>query len=127
MNKGKKILIVEDNEKDLQLILEHLKGENYNISVERNGEDAIDYMEMEEPDLIILDLILPEIDGFQICQRINKARSHWNPKIIIITALTPVLDKFKSDWLEKTQANALLTKPVSKENLLNRVKSLLNL
>ena len=126
MDEKKKILIVEDNEKDLQIVVEHLSDENYEIITERNGEDALDYMEMEKPDLIILDLILPEIDGFQICQKVNKARSNWNPKVIIITALTPVLDKFKSDWLEKTQANALLTKPVSKEELLSRIKSLLD-
>jgi DNA-binding response OmpR family regulator len=126
MKNRKKILVVEDNEKDLQAVLDHLQGENFDVVVERNGEDALDYLEMEKPDLIILDLILPEIDGFQICQKINKARSFWNPKIIIITALTPVLDKFKGDWLEKTQANALLTKPVSKEELLSRVKSLLD-
>ncbi|MCK5706157.1 MAG: response regulator transcription factor [Candidatus Aureabacteria bacterium] len=126
MDRKKKILIVEDNEKDLQIVVEHLSDENYEIITERNGEDALDYMEMEKPDLIILDLILPEIDGFQICQKVNKARSNWNPKVIIITALTPVLDKFKSDWLEKTQANALLTKPVSKEELLSRIKSLLD-
>ena len=121
----KKILIVEDNENDLQMVVEYLHGEDYEIITERNGEDALDYMEMEKPDLIILDLILPEIDGFQICHKINQARSYWNPKVIIITALTPVLDKFKGDWLEKTQADALLTKPVSKEDLLGRVKSLL--
>jgi DNA-binding response OmpR family regulator len=126
MKNRKKILVVEDNERDLQAVLDHLQGENFDVVVERNGEDALDYLEMEKPDLIILDLILPEIDGFQICQKINKARSFWNPKIIIITALTPVLDKFKGDWLEKTQANALLTKPVSKEELLSRVKSLLD-
>lgn len=125
MTKRKKILIVEDNEKDLQRILGYLDNENYDVSAERNGEDALDFMEMEKPDLILLDLILPEIDGFQICQKVNQARSYWNPKIIILTALTPVLDKFKGDWLEKTQANALLTKPVSKEELLERIKSLI--
>jgi len=111
MGNRKKILIVED--------------QDYDLITERNGEDALDYMELEKPDLLILDLILPEIDGFQICQKINNARNFWSPKIIIITALTPVLDKFKGDWLEKTQANALLTKPVSKEELISRVKSLL--
>lgn len=121
----KKILIVEDNENDLQTVVEYLKDEDYKINTERNGEDALDYMEIEKPDLIILDLILPEIDGFQICQKLIQSKSHWSPKIIIITALTPVLDKFKGDWLEKTQANALLTKPVSKEELLSRVKNLL--
>ena len=125
MAEKKKILIVEDNEKDLQTVVEYLQDEDYEIITERNGEDALDYMEMEKPDLLILDLILPEIDGFQICQKVNQARSYWSPKIIIITALTPVLDKFKGDWLEKTQANALLTKPVSKEELISRVKSLL--
>jgi DNA-binding response OmpR family regulator len=126
MPERKKVLIVEDNEKDLQTLIDYLQEENYEIVAERNGEDALDYLEMEKPDLIILDLILPEIDGFQICKKINKARSFWNPKLIIITALTPVLDKVKSDWLEKTQANALLTKPVSKEELLARVRGLLS-
>jgi DNA-binding response OmpR family regulator len=126
MPERKKVLIVEDNEKDLQTLIDYLQEENYEIIAERNGEDALDYLEMEKPDLIVLDLILPEIDGFQICKKINKARSFWNPKLIIITALTPVLDKVKSDWLEKTQANALLTKPVSKDELLARVRSLLS-
>ena len=125
MGDRKKILIVEDNEKDLKNITDCLQDENYELIVERNGEDALDYLEMEKPDLIILDLILPEIDGFQICQKINNARAYWNPKIIITTALTPVLDKFKGDWLEQTKANALLTKPISKEELLNVVKTLL--
>ncbi len=124
MEKKKKVLIVDDNEKDLNQLASYLEEEGYEVAAERNGEDALDYIEMEQPDIIILDLVLPEIDGFQICSKINAAKGGWKPKIIIITALTPVLDKFKSDWLEQTKADALLTKPISKDELINCITSL---
>lgn len=123
---NKKILIIEDNERDLQILLDCLEDQDYEIISDRDGENALHHIEDEKPDLIILDLVLPEVDGFKICKHINSLRGSWNPKLIIITGITQVLSSHKSDWFQETKADALMTKPVTKIELLEKIKSLLN-
>ncbi|HLD45794.1 MAG TPA: response regulator, partial [bacterium] len=119
-----KILVVDDNETNVELICMHLKPYNYDIRKAYDGDQAIKMIIQEEPDLILLDLMMPKISGYEVCQQIKS-----NPKtalipIIIITALRELEDKIKAMELG---ADDFLIKPFNKLELLTRVKSLLRM
>lgn len=94
---GKKILIVDDNETDLLIIKRYLSHAGYNeiVSAENAGE-GIKKAEVEKPDLIILDTLLPDGNGFEICQVIREKYNQANPKIIIITGSVDAVDAVRA-------------------------------
>ena len=124
MSNKKKILIIENNKKDLQFILACLEDEDYQILIENNGADALEVIKKDKPDLILLDLLIPDVDGIQVCKELNAVCRGWKPKIIIMTHITLILDKIKKDWFKETNANNLLTKPINKNDLLEAVQRL---
>jgi K+-sensing histidine kinase KdpD len=119
-----KVLIVEDKQDSIDLISYFLKPQNYIIDVAMNGEEAIEKIVQSPPDIILLDIMLPRMSGFDVCERIKK-----NPKtrfipVIMITALRELKDKIKS--LE-VGADDFISKPFENVELLTRVKSLLRI
>jgi putative two-component system response regulator len=119
-----KVLIVDDNETNVELICMHLKPFNYELIKAYDGEQAIEIVQQNEPDLILLDLMMPKISGYDVCKKIKS-----NPKtalipVIIITALRELDDKIKAIDLG---ADDFLVKPFNKLELLTRIKSLLRL
>jgi len=119
-----KILVVDDNQDNIDLIVYFLRPLNYKIFVAMDGEDAVEKTITENPDIILLDIMLPKLDGFQVCERIKK-----NPKtqfipIVMITALKELKDKIHS--LE-VGADDFISKPFENIELVTRVKSLLRL
>lgn len=117
-----KILIVEDKQDSIDLICYFLKPQNYKIEIAMNGEEALEKINQSPPDLILLDIMLPKLNGFQVCERVKK-----NPKtqfipIIMITALRELKDKIHG--LE-VGADDFISKPFENVELLTRVRSLL--
>ena len=103
------ILIVED-EKDIVKMLEYnLKKEGYKTLAVRNGEDAIDSAKNEHPDLIILDLMLPGIDGLEVCKKI---KSDSKTASIPIIMLTTTDDPREIETCYRLGCNCYITKPV---------------
>ena len=98
------IIIVEDNEEIGTLLCDFLKKENYTVTVAKTGEKAIEFFERYKAKLIILDIMLPGIDGFAVC---SKIREDSNAHIIIASAKTAKDDKLKGlelgadDYIEK--------------------------
>lgn len=98
------ILIVEDNEELADLLCDFLRAENYSVQVARDGEEALLFYEEQNPKLIILDIMLPGIDGFRVCQKI---REESNTPILIVSAKTDKDDKLNGlilgadDYIEK--------------------------
>lgn len=119
-----KILIVDDNKENVDLLAYFLKPQNYVIVTAFDGVEALSKVESEKPDIILLDIMLPKMDGFQVCERIKKNQStHFIP-IIMITALKELKDKIRS--LE-VGADDFISKPFENVELLTRVKSLLRI
>jgi DNA-binding response OmpR family regulator len=119
--KGSKILLVEDEE-TLAVGLEYnLTEEGYAVTWAKNGREAIEFFNSEKFDLIILDIMLPYVNGFEVAETIRKT----NPQmpILMLTAKTESADKVKG--LEKG-ADDYLTKPFHLQELLLRVKGMLN-
>lgn len=119
-----KILIVDDNKENIDLIAYFLKPQNYQIYTAADGVEALTQVENTKPDIILLDIMLPKMDGFQVCERIKKnAETRFIP-VIMITALKELKDKIRS--LE-VGADDFISKPFENVELLTRVKSLLRI
>ena len=119
-----KVLIVDDNKENIDLVAYFLKPQNYQILTAFDGVEALEIVEREEPDIILLDIMLPKMDGFQVCERIKKDRKTQFIPIIMITALKELKDKIRS--LE-VGADDFISKPFENVELLTRVKSLLRI
>ncbi len=112
------ILVVDDNPTNLQVLLESLKQTGFKILVARSGESAIQQAEYGKPDLILLDVMMPGIDGFETCRRFKTLEAFKEIPIIFMTALTDTTDKLKG-----FQAGGVdyVTKPLQHEEVLARV------
>ena len=112
------ILVVDDNPTNLQVLLESLKRTGFKILVARTGENAIQQAEYGKPDLILLDVMMPGIDGFETCRRFKTLDAFKEIPIIFMTALTDTTDKLKG-----FQAGGVdyVTKPLQHEEVLARV------
>ena len=119
-----KVLIVDDNKENIDLIAYFLKPQDYQILTALDGVEALKIVEHDEPDIILLDIMLPKMDGFQVCERIKKDRKTQFIPIIMITALKELKDKIRS--LE-VGADDFISKPFENVELLTRVKSLLRI
>jgi two-component system alkaline phosphatase synthesis response regulator PhoP len=117
-----KILIVDD-EKDIVKVLDYnLKKEGYRAILCYDGEDALDLAFKEHPDLIILDLMLPGLDGLEVCKTLKRENKTSNIPIIMLTAKSQEADKVVGLELG---ADDYITKPFSIRELIARVKALL--
>ena len=105
----KKILLVEDEEIILNLLQRKLTQEGYEVSVARDGEDGLRIMRQFRPDLVLLDIIMPKLGGFEVMEAMNKDEALSKiPVIIVSNSGQPVeIDKAQSlgakDWLIKTE------------------------
>ena len=117
----KKVLIIEDEQKIRKIIKTFLEKKSFKIVEVADGKDAIDSFLTEKPDLVILDVMLPHKNGFEICKEI---REFGNTPVLMLTAKTQDNDEINSFQLG---ADDFLRKPFSLEVLLVRVNKLLNI
>lgn len=118
----KKVLIADD-EPNIVVSLEFLMEHNgYQVKVAHNGEDALKYVGEFSPDLILLDVMLPLRNGFEVCQKIRENPSWQNVKIIMLTAKGREIEVTKGLALG---ADAYITKPFSTKDLLAKVRQIL--
>jgi len=115
----KKLLIVEDNTELLELFRLGLKEAGFSVSTATNGFDAIKKARLVSPDLILLDLMLPELDGFAVCERLRKDESTASARIIMLTGLTSEFTRYAG--LE-SGADEYVTKPATPRQLLPRIE-----
>ncbi len=119
---AKKILLVEDEEEILQLAKLYLEKEGFRTCLARTGLDALKQVKAERPDLVILDLMLPELDGLEVCKRIRSDSQTAMLPIIMLTAKAEESDTILGLELG---ADDYVTKPFSPKALVARVKALL--
>ena len=114
---GSKILIVDDEREIADVVALYLQNENYDVIKCYNGKDALQQIETEKPDLALLDVMLPDIDGFTILQKI---RENYNFPVIMLTAKTEYMDKITGLTLG---ADDYIAKPFNPLELIARVKA----
>jgi two-component system, OmpR family, alkaline phosphatase synthesis response regulator PhoP len=117
-----KILVVDDEQHILELVEFNLNKEGYEIITAADGEKAIELAQKEKPDLIVLDIMLPKIDGLSVCRSLYADNNTNNIPILMLTARGEVLDKVLG--LEMG-ADDYMTKPFSPRELVARVKAIL--
>jgi PAS domain S-box-containing protein len=116
-NKGV-ILIVDDNPDNLELLFFFLSDSDFTVLLARDGKSAIEKVESAQPDLILLDVMMPGIDGFETCRRLKANESSKDIPVIFMTALSETVDKLRGFNLGAVD---YLTKPIQEEELKARV------
>lgn len=117
-----KVLVVDDNPMDLKLVCRPFLSMGYDLITATNGEDALKKAALEHPDLIVLDVVMPKINGFKVCRQIKNSKELKDIKIIMLSGKNQESDKY---WGEKQGADSYITKPFKEKDLLNTAAKLL--
>jgi DNA-binding response OmpR family regulator len=112
------ILVVDDSPTELALAKKALQARGFRILTAADGEEALSSIQAEKPDLILLDVILPKTNGFQICRQLKTAPETKDIKVVLVTGKKLDADRF---WGLKQGADDYLTKPYKEEDLLAAV------
>lgn len=118
------ILVVDDTPANLGSLFDFLTESGFNVSIARNGQTALERAEYALPDLILLDILMPGIDGFETCRRLKANQATKDIPVIFMTALTETVDKVKGLSLGAVD---YITKPLQHEEVLARVNIHLSL
>lgn len=119
-----KLLVVEDDPASLMLITEILRNSEYDVVSAIDGQEAITIAVEENPDLVILDVMLPTLNGYQVCERLRTMPQFRKTPILILTVLGEDTHQIRA---LDAGANGFLTKPFKRLDLLMRIKSLLSM
>lgn len=118
----KRILIVDDEAQMVEMLKMRLEASDYDVIQALDGQAGLEAAKKEKPDLIILDLMLPKIDGFKVCRMLKFDEKYKTIPIIMFTARAQEADKKIG---EEVGADAYITKPFEPQILLGKIKELL--
>jgi len=119
-----RILIVDDEERNVKLLRGMIASEKYEVDTASGGQEALDYLKSNKPDLILLDVMMPDIDGFEVCRHL---KADEDTRIIPVLMVTALMEKEHRVKAMQVGADDFLSKPVDRTELLVRVKSLLRI
>ena len=124
MSSASKILIADDNQANRELLEAYLAGVDCDTEVSVDGHDTLEKVKSFQPDLILLDIMMPKLSGFEVCKKLKQDASTRRIMILMVTALNELGD------IERAVAagtDDFLSKPVNKVELLKRVTNMLRL
>lgn len=119
---AKKILIVDDEAQMVEMLKLRLRANGYDIITAYDGQEALDKAWKEAPDLIVLDVMMPKIDGYKVCGLLKQDTRYAKMKIVMLTARTQDQDKSMG---QDVGVDAFLIKPFEPADLLGKIKELL--
>lgn len=117
-----RILIADDNQQNRELLEAYLASEPCEIEMSADGEETLQKVRDTDPDLVLLDIMMPKMSGYEVCQRIKQDEKTGTIPVLMVTALKDMGDIEKA---VAAGADDFLTKPVNRLELLTRVRSLL--
>lgn len=120
---AKKILVVDDSPTEMNLIMSSLKDKGYELITAVDGEEALEKAQAELPDLIVLDIILPKKNGFQVCRQLKTTPDTKDIKILMLSSKSQDTDRF---WGLKQGADEYMTKPFEETEFLENVGKFVN-
>jgi len=118
------ILVVDDIAKNVKLLADVLAVKGFRISTAASGEEALERIAADMPDLVLLDVMMPGMSGYEVCQAIRADPRHAILPVVLVTALDPAQERIKG---LDAGADDFLTKPVNQAELMARVRSLLRI
>jgi len=118
----KKILIADDRAEVVELVRVTLERGDYEIVDASNGKEALKRVRLEKPDLILLDVVMPKMDGFEVCRKLKKDPQTKEIPIIMLTAKAQEVEKEKG---REVGASDYITKPFSPSALLTKIEEIL--
>jgi len=124
MTASAKILVVDDTPHNVKLLADLLTVKGYVVVTASSGAQALEKVEKEQPDLVLLDVVMPEMSGYEVCRKIRGSRATATLPVVMVTALDPAQERVKGI---EAGADDFLSKPISQHELLARVKSLLRI
>ena len=119
-----KILAVDDNKQNLELLIRALGTAKYEVITATDGPTALQLIDSGAPDLVLLDVMMPGMSGYEVCERIRANDATRLLPVVMLTALHDVSNRIRGI---AAGADDFLTKPFNREELLTRVKSLLRI
>jgi adenylate cyclase len=119
-----KILIVDDTPHNVKMLVDLLSAKGYAIVTAASGQEGLEQVEAEHPDLVLLDVMMPGMDGYEVCRRIRANPDYGILPVVMVTALDPARERIKG---LDAGADDFLTKPVNMAELVARVRSLLRI
>jgi len=123
-NHNRTILVVDDVPVNIQLLSTYLSSEGYRVISAKDGQQALDEVYKNTPDLVLLDVMMPKINGFEVCKRLKASEETKFIPVIMLTALNDLENKIKG---MDSGADDFITKPFNRMELLARVRSLLRI
>ena len=116
------ILIVDDEKDILEFLSYNLNKEGFSVITARNGQEGLEYVKQHNPELIILDVMMPEMDGIEVCQQIRSLALNHQPFILFLTARSEEYSELAGF---SAGADDYITKPIKPKLLISRVKAIL--
>jgi CheY-like chemotaxis protein len=117
-----RILIADDDQRNVELMEAFLEGAGYELRTAADGEQTLQQVASWQPDLILLDIMMPRISGFEVCKRLKSDPATHDITVLMVTALDQAGDMERA---VEAGTDEFLSKPIKKETLLVRVRSLL--
>ncbi|MCL1468987.1 response regulator transcription factor [Argonema galeatum] len=115
------ILVVEDSTAQRQMITEFLEGKDFQVTTARNGVEALERILDSSPDVVLLDVLLPKMNGYEVCRRIKKTPKTQDIPVIMCSAKTTEVDRY---WGMKVGADAYIGKPFKQTELIDAIEQL---
>jgi twitching motility two-component system response regulator PilH len=114
------ILIVEDSPSELELMSHYLKESGYNVIKATGAKEALEKATSQKPDVIVTDVVMPGMSGFELCRSLRKNPITEKVPIIICSSKNQEIDRL---WARRQGADAYITKPYTRDHLLRTIKS----
>jgi twitching motility two-component system response regulator PilH len=118
-----KVLVVDDSPMVLEMVSAHLKQLGIEVKEANNGAEAVEKLKALTPDLVVTDVVMPQMNGYELCRWIKNNASTKNVPVIMCTTKSEEFDKY---WGMKQGADAYLTKPYHPPELIKTIKQLLS-
>jgi twitching motility two-component system response regulator PilH len=117
----KRILVVDDSDTDLKNLQQIVLGAGYSVITAKNGKDAVSLAKSEHPDVVLLDVLMPDMNGFQVCRAITSDDATKDIPVILVSSKGEKTDKV---WGQEQGARGFVTKPYTSDQILNELRAL---
>jgi two-component system, chemotaxis family, response regulator PixH len=115
-----KVLVVDDMKSELQLISNYLEQAGYTVTTAENGAEALAKVKVDRPDIIVTDLVMPDLTGLELCRQLKKESDTADIPVVACTTKDRQVDQ---TWAKKQGVAAYVVKPCTKDELVNAVRS----